>query len=162
MAEQLKSARESRHLSVHRVAEITRMRADHVQALERGDYRAFVAPVYIRGFVRAYARCVHLDEAAIMTALDGELASRRESGARPGVPVDADQPRPARLPRVFSGRWQVLAPVAAGVFAAVGGFFLLRFWWTSPGDDPLAGIAPGYHQGPFVAETLPLPAEVPR
>lgn len=161
VAEQLKSARESRHLSVHRVAEITRMRSDHVQALEQGDYQVFVAPVYVRGFVRAYARCVHLDEEAIMADLDRELAGPpgpvgQRSHARPGGEEPAAGSR-FSWPR---WRWQIMAPVGAGAMLALGGFLLTRMWWTSPANDPLAGVAPGFHRGPAAAETLPLPADV--
>src|SRR5438093_13682983 len=73
VAEQLRTSREARGLTVYQVAEITKIKTDHVRALEEGKYEAFSAPVYIRGFVRTYANLVKLDVPELMSALDGEL-----------------------------------------------------------------------------------------
>ena len=66
------------------------MRIDHVAALEEGNYDTFVAPVYIRGFVRTYARLLHLDEAAVMTALDAELGQTSKFREPPSLGGGAD------------------------------------------------------------------------
>src|SRR5258708_25108064 len=55
VAEQLQLAREAKSLSVHQVAEVTKMRTDHNCALEEGNFNVFSAPVYIKGFVRTYS-----------------------------------------------------------------------------------------------------------
>src|SRR5438067_13829051 len=73
VAEQLRTSREAKGLTVYQVAEITKIKTDHVRALEEGNYDAFSAPVYIRGFVRTYANLLKLDVPALMDALDGEL-----------------------------------------------------------------------------------------
>src|SRR5580698_9084639 len=73
VAEQLHVAREAKNLTVHQVAEITKIRGDHIRALEEGNYNAFSAPVYIRGFVRTYAGLLKLDLPQVMATLDGEL-----------------------------------------------------------------------------------------
>src|SRR2546430_12112895 len=90
VAEQLRQARESQKLSVQHVAEITKIRTDHLRALEEGNYDVFSAPVYIRGFVRNYATLVKLDTAEIMGELDAEL-SGTEKFAEP--PPLSDHPR---------------------------------------------------------------------
>ena len=66
VAEQLRRAREGKALSIQQVVEITKMRSDHVRALEDGDYGAFSAPVYIRGFVRTYASALKLNVPEVM------------------------------------------------------------------------------------------------
>ena len=73
VAEQLHRAREAKQLSVEQVAEITKIRGDHLRALEEGNFNVFSAPVYIRGFVRTYATLLKLDLGQIMAALDDEL-----------------------------------------------------------------------------------------
>src|SRR5436309_15813117 len=73
VAEQLRTAREARGLTVYQVAEITKIRTDHLRALEEGNYDGFSAPVYIRGFVRTYANLLRLDVPRLMTALEAEL-----------------------------------------------------------------------------------------
>ncbi len=73
VAEQLRQAREARNLSHEQVAEIMKIRTDHLKALEGGDFSVFAAPVYIRGFVRTYAKLLKLDVAQVMAALDNEM-----------------------------------------------------------------------------------------
>ena len=55
VAEQLRQAREAQKLTVQEAGEITKIRTDHLRALEDGNFDVFSAPVYIRGFVRSYA-----------------------------------------------------------------------------------------------------------
>src|SRR5712664_3601126 len=61
VAEQLHLAREAKSLTVHQVAEVTKIRSDHIRALEEGNFDVFSAPVYIRGFIRTYATLLKLD-----------------------------------------------------------------------------------------------------
>lgn len=69
VAEQLRTAREARKLTVHEIADTTKIRTDHIRALEAGDYNVFTAPVYIRGFVRCYATLLRLNVPQVMVAL---------------------------------------------------------------------------------------------
>ena len=39
VSEQLRRARESQKLDIHQVAEITKIKTDHIRALEAGDFR---------------------------------------------------------------------------------------------------------------------------
>src|ERR1041384_7150717 len=73
VAEQLRHAREARRLTLEQVAEITKMRTDHLRALEEGNYNVFSAPVYIRGFVRRYSTLLKLDVPHVRAPLDTEL-----------------------------------------------------------------------------------------
>ena len=49
VGEQLRKARESRRLTLSQVADATKIKSDHIAALEEGDFHPFSAPVYIRG-----------------------------------------------------------------------------------------------------------------
>ena len=73
VGEQLHAAREARKLTVQQVADATKIRTDHIRALEEGHFEVFSAPIYIRGFVRIYATQLKLDAPQIMSALDAEL-----------------------------------------------------------------------------------------
>src|SRR3989440_7758679 len=90
VAEQLRQGREARHLSVQQVADITKIRGDHLHALEEGNFDVFSAPVYIRGFVRSYATILKLDVPALMTALDDELGKTQKFSEPPPL---SDSPR---------------------------------------------------------------------
>jgi len=73
VAEQLRQAREAQKISVEKVAEITKFRTDHIRSVEDGNYNCFSAQVYVRGFVRTYAKLLKLDIPQMMSALDAEL-----------------------------------------------------------------------------------------
>ena len=92
VAEQLHVAREAKSLTVHQVAEVTKIRTDHIRALEEGNFNAFSAPVYIRGFVRTYATLLKLDVPQLMTALDHELGATEKFREPPPL---TDQPHSA-------------------------------------------------------------------
>jgi cytoskeletal protein RodZ len=83
VAEQLRTAREAKKLSVHEVADTTKIRTDHIRALEAGDFDVFTAPVYIRGFVRCYATLLKLDVPAVMSSLDAELGQTEKFSEPP-------------------------------------------------------------------------------
>lgn len=89
VGEQLRKAREARQLRIQEVAAATKMRSDHIIALEEGDYAPFPAPVYVRGSVRTYAKLLNLDVMPIMEALTAELEAAQ------GI----DQTRQSTLPR---------------------------------------------------------------
>ena len=44
VAEQLRSAREAKKLTVEQVAETTKIRTDHIRALEEGNFNVFPRP----------------------------------------------------------------------------------------------------------------------
>jgi len=160
VAAQLRQAREAQGLTVHQVAETTKIRVDHIEALENGNYSAFSAPVYIRGFARNYARLVKLDEAGILAGLDVELSQDRKFSAAPsltGKPHTFVDTITLLLSKI---NWKV-SLLVCGVIAAlaliVGVYSLWRHLKTA---DPLAGLTPAVHQGSDIqpGETIPLPA----
>jgi cytoskeletal protein RodZ len=160
VAEQLRVAREAMKLDVYQVAEITKIRTDHIRALEAGDYDPFVAPVYIRGFVRTYAGLLKLDVPKIMADLQTELG-QTEKFAEP--PALSKQPRSwVDLVMLYLSRidWRILFGALALsllVTLAVVGY---RLWDAHKTSDPLKGLSPGLYQPRTThpADTLPLPS----
>ena len=73
VGEQLASAREAKEWSLEDVARLTKLRSDQVLALEEGRYHIFSAPVYVRGFVKSYAKLVNLDPVPLVEQLNGEI-----------------------------------------------------------------------------------------
>jgi cytoskeletal protein RodZ len=157
VGEQLKKAREAQKLGVHEIVDLTKIRGDHLRALEEGNYSVFSAPVYIRGFVRTYSTLLKLDTAQILEQLGRELA-------------DSGQVDPMLAPKKrsildaamfqlskFSRRmvWPAVG-TAAVVLIIVGGCL----WWTHyRNEDPTSGLGAGLYQVPANAgDTLPLPA----
>jgi transcriptional regulator with XRE-family HTH domain len=63
LGERFRAAREARGLSLSDVAEQIRIRSVYLAAIEDDNWNAIGAPVYVRGFLRTYARFLGLDPA---------------------------------------------------------------------------------------------------
>jgi cytoskeleton protein RodZ len=160
VGEQLHTARTAQQLTLHQVGETTKIRTDYLEALEAGDYNRFVAPVYIRGFVRTYAKLLRLELPPLMSALDGEL------GQSPKFREDPSLAPPRRglldmlLYQVSRINW---ARTGVGLLLLVllgGTAWAVSAWRTAARKDPLAGVQAPVYQAPSNppgGEVLPLP-----
>jgi cytoskeletal protein RodZ len=164
VAEQLRTAREARKLSVTEVAEITKIRTDHIRALEEGNFDVFVAPVYIRGFTRTYATLLKLDVPEIIQALAVELGQTEKFAEPPPLSKERKGALDFIMLQLSKLNWQKGAVVLGGV-AAIGIFVLAVWLWRRQRNaDPSAGLPPAVYQPAHrpAGETLPLPAPAPR
>jgi cytoskeletal protein RodZ len=75
LGESFRTARESQGLTLADVAARIHIRSAYLAAIEAEDWKAIGPPVYVRGFVRGYARCLGLDADAIVAALADNPAS---------------------------------------------------------------------------------------
>lgn len=159
VAEQLKCARESLHLSIYQVAEATKIKTDHVRALESGNYNLFSAAVYIRGFVRTYSTLLKLDVPSVMAILDAELAQTEKFREPPSLPQHSPGWLDFWTLQFSKVNWQLVLPIfLLAIFVALG-LWGLRAWQNHKRQDPLANLGPGLYQAPTntVSPTLPLP-----
>lgn len=62
LGEKLREAREARGLSLREVADQTRISVRHLEAIEADDYRSLPGGVFNKGFIKAFARYVGIDE----------------------------------------------------------------------------------------------------
>jgi hypothetical protein len=159
VAEQLRCAREVQNLSIHQLAELTKIKTDHLRALEAGDYDIFTAPVYIRGFVRITASILKLDVTQIMGNLDHELAQTEKFSAPPSLTGRSGGLIDIFMYQLSKVKWKVVFPVG-GTLLLLGIIFLgVRAWNEHQSRDPLANLAPGVYQKPAGSggkDTLPL------
>jgi len=157
VGEQLRQAREAQNLEMHEVVDITKIRGDHLRALEEGNYEVFSAPVYIRGFVRSYATLLKLDTEKILEQLGQELADSGQID-----PTLTPAPKSFLDVAMFQlskfSRRMVLPVVGIGtvVLIVAGCCLLLKH---TRNQDPTAGLGDGLYQfPPDSGETLPVPA----
>lgn len=162
VAEQLRQAREARQLSVEQVADITKMRTDHLRALEAGDFDVFSAPVYIRGFVRTYSTLLKLDVPQVMAALETELSATKKFAEPPplsgesGGLVDFLMLQLSKLD-LRKGIMFLFALIVT--VATVIGYLA---WHHARTTDPLKDLKPGlYKPDHRSGETLPAPSAPP-
>lgn len=118
----LQAAREASGLSLDQLAEKTRIRARHLEALEAGDFASLPGRTYALGFARTYARAVGLDDGEIVTAMRAEYSGAMPEPEAPAAPAFTPGD-PARVP---SSTFAWVAGLLALV-AAVGGYV----WWNN-------------------------------
>ena len=160
VAEQLRSKREAMNLSVAQVVDVTKLKADQINALEGGNYEYFSAAVYLRGSVRTYANLLKLDAAKLVAELDAELGSSAKFAD--------DLPAPARkkggvdsLMLLLSRlNWGIAVIVIVLVAIVLGSNAAYQGWKNRKASDPLKKLGSGMYQSQSSGETLPLPTNI--
>lgn len=61
LGEELRREREMRGISLREISDATKVSTRYLEGLESGDAKALPAPVFVRGFVREFARYLGLD-----------------------------------------------------------------------------------------------------
>jgi cytoskeleton protein RodZ len=114
----LKRIREERGLSIDQVTLKTRINKDYLRALEENRLEDFPGEVFARGFVRAYGRCLGLDDDETLTRFDQSARNffreRDESKRTSEQSVEQEKSRKA-----FQGRVIQFSVIAALVIAIV-------------------------------------------
>ncbi|HWW02498.1 MAG TPA: helix-turn-helix domain-containing protein [Candidatus Acidoferrum sp.] len=164
VAERLHEAREARRLTVEQVAEITKIRGDHLRALEEGNFDIFSAPVYIRGFVRTYSTLLKLDVPQVMSELDAELGQTKKFAEPPPLSTEPKGVLDFIMLQLSKVDWQkgvVVLSVAVLFFASLLGYITWRHYRTT---DALKGLKPAVYQSTQhnSGQTLPLPNQPPK
>lgn len=108
----LAEAREGLKLSAADVARQLKLSVAQVEALESGQFDRLPGSVFVRGFIRNYARLVKLDPDELLRAAASSLP---QQAPRPEVPLSQDIPFPTNRSR----RWRKYAWFAAVVVAAL-------------------------------------------
>lgn len=159
VAQQLQNARKAQHLSIEEVANLTKLRTDHIRALESGRYRIFSAPIYIRGFTKTYAKSLKLDVQKVLDALSDELEKDR---------ITSDDSHPIPLPKTIVDHMALLLSridwkIAFLIFLIFSLIFfsslITNFFQHQKGRDHLENLGEGIYsfEKPLPSSYLPLP-----
>ena len=145
----LREVRRERALSLGEVERDTRINRDYLQALEDERYELLPAPVYTRGFVRAYARHLGLDAEAVIALLPADLPRP------PGLePISALRGGPRALLPAVNLRLLAAAGLGLGLLAVAAiALALLRGDGAAPD-----GASPGAPSDAAAASTVTAPA----
>lgn len=117
----LKAARAVQNLSIADVARQLRLSVSQVEALEAGAFDRLPGPVFVRGFIRNYARLLKIDPDRILRSIEGDLAAPQ---ARDEGPPSQDIPYPAAEPRW--PRYLLAVLLLTAVLVAY------EFYWNEP------------------------------
>jgi cytoskeletal protein RodZ len=140
LGEEFRSAREARGLTLSDVAEQIHIRSVYLNAIENEEWKAIGAPVYVRGFIRTYARFLGLDaEDAVARFNQAAPAERATVSAVTTMADDRDRSGPSI--------WAILGTLVAAVLVV---FVAYEYWQYAHGNGS---------QGPVAAaSTAPQPA----
>lgn len=82
VGQKLEEARNRKGISLREVSESTKIRGDYLSAFESNNFEINLPEVYLRGFVKLYARFLDLDQEAILNDLDMELGNVRNKSSK--------------------------------------------------------------------------------
>lgn len=160
VGEQLRKARETRRFTVSEVADATKIKSDHITALEEGNFRPFSAPVYIRGYTKSLARHYKLDVPNVLADLDAELALTKEFAEPPSlIPREKGVLDWVTL-QLSKLNLRLLLPLIAVALLVSLILWAYTAWRRHQSADPLSDLGPGYYKPPpekIVVEYLPFP-----
>lgn len=82
IGQKLEEARNRKGISLREASESTKIRGDYLSAFESSNFEINLPEVYLRGFVRLYARFLDLDQDSIVADLDVELGNGNNKSSK--------------------------------------------------------------------------------
>ena len=157
VGEKLRDAREESKRTLREMSDQTKIRADHLEALEDGRYEVFSAPVYIRGFVRSYAQALKLNVAETISELDDELGQTERFSEHPPLTDEKKGAVDWLMLQLSKVNWTVALPLLLLALILLVAILGYRIYTHSKTVDPLKDLGPGLHKTEEKGETLPVP-----
>ena len=162
LGEEFRSAREARGLTLSDVAEQIHIRSVYLNAIENDDWAAIGAPVYVRGFIRTYARFLALDAGEAVAQFNETAPVERPAPTATAAGDERERPMPSL--------WTIVAALVALALVAFVGY---EYWQYSQGSSSVAPAAvapaaqpsasPTGSEAPVAeASTIPSPAAAGR
>ncbi len=141
----LKAAREDRELSIAKVADKLKLTPRQIEAIEAEDLAQLPGPVFVRGFIRNYARLLDLEPQQLIAPVDAqETVSETITAPSEGVTFSTSRVR----------RWLLLPMLGMVGFIVL---VALVYHWLRQGEDALLPQLPATQQTSEVLKPLPVP-----
>ncbi len=181
LGQKLNAARTARKLTASEAAKGTRIKIQHIQAMEQDDFSSIAAPAYAKGFIRIYADYLGIDSAPLIDEYLDKHAPKDRSPLLPDEDPEASQggeqpsPRPPfkmpslpkipwdkiKLPKLSRPRLKVPGVPPRLLLVYTGGiilFLLILFTVIRCGRAP-DEVAPLHPEEPAVV--IPSPSGEP-
>ncbi|WP_136066545.1 RodZ domain-containing protein [Modicisalibacter radicis] len=129
--EMLKRERERQGLTVDEVAVQLNLRPAVVNGLEADQYSEVPVAAYRRGYLRAYARLMGIDETPVVAAYNAQHGDTRSDVERRVAPVQRAR-KPSRV-----GAWIFKLFTLLVILGLIG---LTLLWWQSRNGNDLLGL----------------------
>lgn len=138
LGEKLRKLRNDFRMSLHDVSKATKIQVKYLEFLETGAYDRLPADVYVRGFLRSYARYLNIDEQALVKLYERERNIKenldRENNVQP------ENKSFAPLSFVITSRSIVVGCIFLLVFGAF--FYLFQEFKTFAAEPQLSVFEP--------------------
>jgi cytoskeleton protein RodZ len=155
LGEEFRSAREARSLSLSDVAERLHIRSVYLAAIEDEDWHVIGAPVYVRGFMRTYARFLGLDPEAAVARFAQTVPAGTPAASTPRpAPANAGEKRSAE--RASPSLAAILSIIVAVLVVLFVGYEFYQYKAGAPAVPLAEGSA--VPVAPAVAEDTVTPA----
>jgi cytoskeleton protein RodZ len=144
----LAAARRAQNLTIADIARHLKLSSHQVEALETGAHERLPGPVFVRGFIRNYARLLKLDPDELVRAMaETPPAIPREAAVSPDIPY----------PTAATSNWPRYAALAAVIVTALAIYeFVLNEPESTVTKAPERAAVPA-----VVAETPAAPGVAP-
>src|SRR5262245_60401797 len=131
LGEKLRLAREARGISLSEVAAQTRIASRYLEAIEDNNYKPLPGGVFNKGFIKAYAKYVGMDEQEAIDDYSRQVAVQSQ---------DVDDDNRYRRPKVLTDD-RTSSSTTSLIFAVIilvlmsGGVYFLVQWWRGALTD---------------------------
>ena len=142
----LRQEREKKGVSLDSVVQVTRITRENLEALERDDFQAISAPVFVRGFLRSYANYLGLDPKELVSRYDSQTDLLRTPRAK-------ETPQPSKGENPVMKYLAFLCILLAGV--------ALSFYYFQKSSLPPSPLLPSAAVAPAPIPVTPTPAPAP-
>ena len=82
IGQKLEDARNRKGISIREASESTKIRGDFLTSFEAGNFDINLPEVYLRGFIRVYARFLGIDPESAVADLNMEIGSVKNKNAK--------------------------------------------------------------------------------
>jgi cytoskeleton protein RodZ len=142
----LRQEREKKGVSLDSVVQVTRITRENLEALERDDFQAISAPVFVRGFLRSYANYLGLDPKELVSRYDSQTDLLRTPRAK-------EAPQPSKDENPVMKYLVFLCILLAGV--------AFSFYYFQKSSLPPSPLLPSATVAPAPIPVTPSPAPAP-
>jgi cytoskeleton protein RodZ len=126
----LKSERERKGLSLEHLAKVTRLRVQYIEALETEDWDKLPSQVFIKGFIKTYAKALGLEYREVMAQFEST------------IPVYNDLPKTLIPSKKTNKKFVSLGILAIVVIVVIVSLIIVFFTKDTPSPSEVADKAP--------------------
>ncbi|HXF05636.1 MAG TPA: RodZ domain-containing protein [Blastocatellia bacterium] len=140
LGQELKRRREARGIDLQEIANVTRVSARFLRAIEEDDFNALPGGLFTRSFIRTYARYVGMDEEQAISRYYEQIGQPRDEPARLSLAAEGERRKKISILAATAITLSVL------VVLGLGGWAGWNYWQrrhVRPAPSVLSEPTPG-------------------